>query len=144
MTNSNKEKIEYYEKFGDLIGINIPRRYWEAKIDNKSAIDWIENHKSGDGLFIHGPVGRGKTYLACAIGIILKKNDKNVLFETADEMIFKIRLNYKDNYNIDIDNGSLPITNKITREILSLPLHPEISAGDIGVVVDTIISFLGG
>lgn len=54
-------------------------------------------------------------------------------------------INYlKNNYNEIIDPESFPVTNQVTKEILSLPIYPSISMDDITRVVDTIKTFFRG
>jgi len=50
----------------------------------------------------------------------------------------------KDNFNVTLTGDSYPITNRIVKEILSLPIYPSISTDDITRVVNAIISFFGG
>lgn len=44
----------------------IPRRYWDAELDPEDEC-LLEKVKAGQGLFLTGKCGRGKTYAACAI-----------------------------------------------------------------------------
>ena len=47
----------------------------------------------------------------------------------------------KDNFNETVDSASLPITNQVVKEILSIPIYPSISPEDSTRVVDTIKDF---
>lgn len=44
----------------------IPKRYWNAELDDKGAMLYGKV-RNGQGLFLTGKSGRGKTYTACAI-----------------------------------------------------------------------------
>jgi dTDP-4-amino-4,6-dideoxygalactose transaminase len=50
----------------------------------------------------------------------------------------------KDNFNETVAGDSYPITNRVVKEILSLPIYPNISTENITQVVDAIKSFFGG
>lgn len=61
----------------------IPPRYWSVQTDRR---DLVEKAKTL-GLYIQGPVGTGKTKLACAIGIELLSKGKSVRFVKAADLV---------------------------------------------------------
>jgi len=46
--------------------------------------------------------------------------------------------------HLEYGEGSLPESERAAREVLALPVHPGLSVGDLGYVVDRIISFYRG
>jgi dTDP-4-amino-4,6-dideoxygalactose transaminase len=52
--------------------------------------------------------------------------------------------NLEDCHNTLVDSSSLPVTNKVVREILSLPIYPTISEEEIVEVVEAIKQFFEG
>ncbi len=73
-----------------------PRRYLEAELGKTSikAEDVEKIYTTRKGLYLHGPVGTGKTYIAYAIKHHLENhptNAKRVRFHNATELLASIR-----------------------------------------------------
>lgn len=66
----------------------------------KEYADNFEAHKAnGDGLYIEGTFGTGKTHLAAAIAIQLMEQGHGVIFKTADDMLRDIKATFDDRGN---------------------------------------------
>lgn len=80
-----------------LLRAGIPKRYWNAQLDDESGDMWLlkdqgetkervtgeellEKVRGGQGLFLTGKSGRGKTYCACAILLRLMADRLRVKF----------------------------------------------------------------
>lgn len=63
----------------------------------KEYADNFEAHKAnGDGLYIEGTFGTGKTHLAAAIAIQLMEQGHGVIFRTCDDMLRDIKATFED------------------------------------------------
>lgn len=80
----------------------IPRRYLDASVDDLFLAAWSES--PGVGLLLQGDIGRGKTYAACAIMLMMLRNGKirNGLFVTCDGLFNGIKAEFGKK-----DQGSL-------------------------------------
>lgn len=81
------EKARRYEKVG------IPRRFRDADIDDGRLIGYIASFSEakGGGLYIHGKVGRGKTYSASALAREFSDAGYAVVFTTAKDMLESVK-----------------------------------------------------
>ena len=92
---SYARSLEAHER--DLIKSGMPQRYWSVPSDGT----YLGAVESG-GLFIHGPVGRGKTHLACAtMRAWMRKHGGHSLrtravFTDANEFFAHLRKAYDD------------------------------------------------
>lgn len=105
MLNNTFEKFnfDYYPKdkspseFADLntsYHIIALKSYDRAKRFAESYV----KEKAKQGLYIYGPVGSGKTFLACCIAnYILKKSDKELLFIIIPEFLQRLKSTYNKN-----------------------------------------------
>lgn len=92
----DKFKFEYYDRnfIDEEKGIS---SYDLAKIAYQSARDFAANFlkdPNTDGLLFTGPVGSGKTFLACCIANALLKKGQVVLFTVVPELLDQIRSTY--------------------------------------------------
>ena len=63
----------------------------------KEYADNFEAHKAnGDGLYIEGTFGTGKTHLAAAIAIQLMEQGHGVIFKTSDDLLREIKATFDD------------------------------------------------
>ncbi len=72
--------------------------YELAKITFKAAKDFVARFKQNnylDGLFLTGPVGGGKTFLACCIANSLIKEGYQVLFIVVPDLLDQLRATYE-------------------------------------------------
>lgn len=87
--------VEVHEH--DLRRSGMPQRYWNVPSDSTH----LQAIESG-GLFIHGPVGRGKTYLACAtMRAWMRKHggtklSQRAVFTDSNEFFAHLRKAYDD------------------------------------------------
>ena len=105
MLNNTFEKFnfDYYSKdkspaeFDDLntsYHIVALKSYDRAKRFAESYV----KEKAKQGLYIYGPVGSGKTFLACCIAnYILKKSDRELLFLIIPEFLQRLKSTYNKN-----------------------------------------------
>lgn len=70
----------------------IPSRFMDAESDLAPAL-W-ERVKAGEGLYIHGPVGAGKTHLACAVARLAIAEGLRVQFVDAPGMLRLVKATY--------------------------------------------------
>lgn len=94
----NKFSSRYYSK-----NIKDPvngKTYYENAADAIAAaqkfVRDIQINPHTDGLILIGPVGGGKTFLACAIANSLVDMDKEVLFVVVPDLLDQIRATYDD------------------------------------------------
>lgn len=67
---------------------------------HRTAKEYADNFTAhlanGDGLYIEGTFGTGKTHLAAAIAIQLMEQGRNVIFKTADDLLRGIKATFDD------------------------------------------------
>lgn len=67
---------------------------------HRTALDYAENFDThlaaGDGLYIEGTFGTGKTHLAAAISLYLMEQRRSVIFKTADGLLRDIKATYDE------------------------------------------------
>ena len=83
----NAARIASWERRLEASGI--PPRYREAS--HPRAPRLAERIAAGDGLYLHGPNGTGKTTLACAAALICMRNGMGVRFAVATELLDELR-----------------------------------------------------
>ncbi len=79
-----------------LARAGVPRRYAGAAVDLPQVFAYIASFQGngGAGLYIHGAVGRGKTYAASAIAREFLLSGYNVVFTTAKGMLESIKATF--------------------------------------------------
>lgn len=79
-----------------LARAGVPRRYAGAAVDLPQVFAYIASFQGngGAGLYIHGAVGRGKTYAASAIAREFLLSGYNVVFTTAKGMLEAIKATF--------------------------------------------------
>ena len=78
--------------------MNLPRGYWEVRLARTpegardKAVKYLERHHylRGDGLFVWGPLGVGKTGLAAALLMELRRRGHTGLFVEAATLVDKL------------------------------------------------------
>lgn len=91
-----------------LLGkIGIPKRYWKARLSHFNDQKLSNFNKSGNGLFVYGPVGTGKTHLMSALAIDMavdhvKENEypdfsKLPVFISFPDLLMQIKETYRKN-----------------------------------------------
>lgn len=83
----NAARIASWERRLEASGI--PPRYREAS--HPWAPRLAERIAAGDGLYLHGPNGTGKTTLACAAALICMRNGMGVRFAVATKLLDELR-----------------------------------------------------
>lgn len=71
----------------------IQKRYLGAVVDDPRCLDFVDAFQSdpGTGLYLHGPVGTGKTYLASAVARTLAEAHYDVVLTSALAMFSRVR-----------------------------------------------------
>ncbi len=64
----------------------IPEHYRDARLDG-AAVEVVSRFERGDGCYIHGDQGRGKTTAACAAAMELLRRGRTVRYLTADDVL---------------------------------------------------------
>lgn len=115
ISTENKEQLKRQQLADIKVGIdtlmlnrNIPPRYLPCSLANFRIVDgstgkahvacqeYIENHEQGDGLFLHGLNGTGKTHLAVAvIREICLRGELNWYFTKSPHLLMTIREAFK-------------------------------------------------
>lgn len=76
---------------------NTQRRTQAARTAREYADNFTAHRENGDGLYIEGTYGTGKTHLAAAISIQLMEQGYSVIFGTADDLLREIKATFDDN-----------------------------------------------
>ncbi|HAU31293.1 MAG: IstB domain protein ATP-binding protein [Desulfotomaculum sp. 46_296] len=99
--------FSYYQIKESVKGFN----YFDtAKRTYQAALDFVTEFKKSsncDGLFISGPVGSGKTFLACCIANALLAEGFLVLFVIVPDLLDHIRFTYNPNSGSDLTEQDL-------------------------------------
>lgn len=73
----------------------IPKVHFDKRVFAElTSLRFIEGHRH---VVVLGPVGVGKTFLACALGQLACRHGYNVLFRRADELLRRLRQSRMDN-----------------------------------------------
>lgn len=73
-----------------------PERARAYKVAKEYADNFTTHKANGDGLYIEGTFGTGKTHLAAAIAIQLMEQGYNVIFKTADDLLLDIKATFDE------------------------------------------------
>lgn len=121
------EKARYAKA---LRGIGIPPRHQKAVIDDVEAARFLANFDglSGQGLYIQGVCGSGKTSLACALARSLHDAKRRVRVTTAIDMLGDI----KETFDKDVSTSEV-INRFVTCDLLVIDDLGKESAGDWAV-----------
>lgn len=107
---ARKERVEKYLADSGMKKRFLARRFENFVTDTpgrkkayrtaKEYADNFEAHKAnGDGLYIEGTFGTGKTHLAAAIAIQLMEQGHGVIFKTSDDLLRDIKATFDENGN---------------------------------------------
>ncbi|WP_283169983.1 ATP-binding protein [Curtanaerobium respiraculi] len=93
---AREEAAKERERKSKLVRAGVKKRYIDAKVDTAETQAYVERFGSdeGRGLYIHGDVGTGKTYLANALARVFITAGYNVVLTTAIEMLGSIQDTY--------------------------------------------------
>ena len=116
-----------------LEGLN-QRRREIAKIYNESLenLEWLET-----------PVNKGYAKSACH-NYVVKVEDRDRLIEYLKEHGISASVHYFPNHLYDMFKEfrtSLPVTEMVWKKIITLPLYPDLTDDQIGMIVETIRKF---
>lgn len=102
---------------------NIPKRFKNARFDNYNPVDnhvalnksknFVEDFPDTKGLLLTGPVGTGKTHLACAIANELLRRLYSVYFGNAVDIMSFIKGTYSKDSDITEDEAINIMTDKV-------------------------------
>ena len=73
-----------------------PERARAYRVAKEYADNFATHKANGDGLYIEGTFGTGKTHLAAAIAIQLMEQGYNVIFKTADDLLWDIKATFDE------------------------------------------------
>lgn len=99
------------ERIGKLARAGVKKRYLNAKVDTVDTQLYVERFGSdeGRGLYIHGDVGTGKTYLASALASVFVAAGYTVVLTTTLAMLADIQGTFDD------DSSSVAVLQRFTR-----------------------------
>jgi len=89
-----------------LTKVGIPKRYLEADLEQFPAMN--ESFEQEASYYIHGPVGRGKTHLLCAMvkeRALSRWDKRGCLFITADDLFENIKSGFKGQNEAAVDSA---------------------------------------
>ncbi len=75
---------------------NTAGRKQAARTAREYADNFTAHQANGDGLYVEGTYGTGKTHLAAAISIQLMEEGHNVIFRTADDLLREIKATFDE------------------------------------------------
>ena len=77
----------------------IPKRFLNATVQHQSLLDYLESFEgsAGQGLYIYGSVGRGKSYSAAALANAFVDAGYRTVFTTASAMLERIKASFSGN-----------------------------------------------
>lgn len=73
-----------------------PGRTRAHRVAKEYADNFTAHNANGDGLYIEGTFGTGKTHLAAAIALQLMEQGHSVIFRTADDLLREIKATFDD------------------------------------------------
>ena len=78
----------------------------------------------------------------CSIRVL--GNDRNKLKQILEDYSIPVGIHYKPNHLLTFykTDYSLPVTEKLYDEIMTLPLHPELQISDVETICDIINKYL--
>ena len=82
-TRLKASSLRYNAKIEE-IDLSFKRGLNKALIDNLASLSWLNRRQN---IIITGPIGTGKTYLACALAYQVCRNGKHALYRTIDQAI---------------------------------------------------------
>lgn len=108
---AREEEAKERRRRAKLARAGVKRRYLDAKVDTPKAKLYVERFGSDDGrgLYIHGDVGTGKTYLASALACVFVAAGYNVVLTTTIEMLGEIQSTY------DNEDSSMEAVQRYTK-----------------------------
>lgn len=111
----------------ELVKSGIKKRYFDAKICNPESDLFLASFESspGCGFYVYGKVGRGKTYIASALGIEFIRGGFDTLVTTCTTMLENIKATFDSNdATITVSNRyadcSVLVIDDIGKEIPSM------------------------
>lgn len=108
---AREEEAKERQRKAKLARAGVKRRYLDAKVDTPETRLYVERFGSDDGrgLYIHGDVGTGKTYLASALACVFVATGYNVVLTTTIEMLGEIQNTY------DNEDSSMAALQRFTK-----------------------------
>lgn len=99
------------EQKAKLVRAGVKKRYLDAKVNTAETQLYVERFgfDDGRGLYIHGDVGTGKTYLASALASVFVEAGYTVVLTTTLAMLEGIQDTYGD------DSSSIAVLQRFTR-----------------------------
>lgn len=126
------------------------------KVKLKYLPNWIKRRREIAQMYQHGlenvqaiilppgPVDDGK-YFDVFQNYVIRTHERNVLFEFLKKRGVETLISWPKpthaHKNLNLSDFHLPITERLSQEVISLPMYPEISNEGIQYVIDTIKSF---
>ncbi len=98
--NFNQFSTRFYSKNlrDPITGKTYYEHAAEAKAAAQKLVRELQKNPNSDGIVLTGPVGSGKTFLACAMANTLLENGQEVLFVVVPDLLDQIRATYDNNH----------------------------------------------
>ncbi|MEK6744531.1 MAG: DegT/DnrJ/EryC1/StrS family aminotransferase [Nitrospirota bacterium] len=151
--NGRVESVEVIECFGwctrldnlHAALLNMKFKHFDGWVERRRQIARIydrELRNVGD-IMIH-PVS-GADYFDVYQNYVVRSKHRNALFDhmrsSGVEVLISWRVANHLQKALKLDHFKLPVTERISNEVLSLPLYPELTDDEAGVVIDAIKRF---
>ena len=96
LADSGMKKRFLSRRFENFV-TNTPGRKAAYRTAKEYADNFAAHNANGDGLYIEGTFGTGKTHLAAAIAIQLMEQGHGVIFKTSDDLLRDIKATFDSN-----------------------------------------------
>ena len=125
-----------------ILSIKLPNLLTDTNIRRKIASNYLENIKNEKIILPYVPAWANPAWHLFVIRTKNRDNLKSFLIDKGiDTLIHYPIPPHKQKAFLELNNHSFPITEKIHKEVLSIPLYPGLSEEDQSRIIDSINSY---